>query len=225
MSCMDPEQEYTRLKDVIQFNILQSLKNVHTATPGIIETFDKTTRTARIQIALNLVQTDRRCLKKAPLVNVPVIEPFTQNVGILLPIKPGDPCWVMFSERGLQSWKRDKTKTHDPSPPEQYHAQADAVAIVGFGPSGISAPTQDGVSIQNRQASVIINVREDGNVDIHVQDGKRVNIGGTNGKRLLTEDFMSVFNNHRHSVPGGGNTGTPSQQLRTDDFTEKTRAE
>ena len=38
-------------------------------------------------------------------------------------------------------------------------------------------------------------------------------------KRLVTETFMQLFNEHTHPIPSGGNTEAPTQQMTADNLT------
>ena len=176
---------------------------IHTALPGIVDTFDLASRRARIRIALEAVQYDGECFEQAPLLDVPVIFPSGAGGMVLVQLQRGDSVWVMFSERGLQTWK----ETFDLSPPYPEHlfATTDAVALPGFGPAtNVVLAAPDGAFMQSQDATTSVCIRADGNIDLNVQDGKRVNIGGSTGKRLLTEDFIDQFNAAVAMLNAGG---------------------
>ena len=179
---------------------------IHTALPGIVDEFNLATRRARVRIAIEALRFDGECFERAPLLDVPVIFPAGAGGMILIQLQRGDSVWVMFSERGLQTWK----ETFKLSPPNPQHlfAVSDAVALPGFGPhSAVTPAANDGVCVQSKDATVSVCIRADGNIDLNVADGKRVNIGGSMGKRLVTEDFLTSYNTSIRAI-NGGNAGT-----------------
>ena len=171
---------------------------LHTAVPGIVESYNPATRRARVRFALEAVMDNRECVEKAPAVDVPVLMPIGGAGGLHLSLSKGDNVWLMFSERGLENWKR-KFERSEPFPARMF-SEADAVALPGFGPgSGFLPATNEGVSVQTTDGSTSV-VVSGNTVTITVPEGGQVNIGGAGGKRLLTEDFLASFNDHTHGT-------------------------
>ena len=194
---------------------------IHTATPGIIETFDPTSRRAEIRFALEAVLRDETCIEKSPMLDVPILMPVGAGGGMYISLAKGDPVWVMFSERGIQRFKESYTRS-EPYPRRLFD-ESDAVAIPGFGAAtGYTPKTETGICMQDQTGDTCIKI-ENGEVTITVGSGKHIYIGDEGGRTLLTSDFLRKFNQHTHTVGGQTTTG-PSQQLTNSDFTDTTRA-
>ena len=190
MSNVNREQPRDRLSDVLEFVLQQWAKaSLHTAVPGLIETYDAETRRARIRIALRLVMTtetpgqDGEAMERAPLVNVPVIFPAGGGLTMLFPLQAGDPVLVVFSERGLTDFKT----THDLATPDAGHffAETDAMALAGFGPLTLTPASQTGATLQTEDGDTYVEVEATrirlyrGQQEVEVDDAKlRANIQG-----------------------------------------------
>lgn len=101
--------------------------------PGIIESFDPIACTCTVQPALKGQTADELGnMKSAPLpllVDVPVIFPRGGGCTITFPVKAGDECLVVFSDRCIDFWWQSGgvQETVDP----RQHDLSDAFAIVG----------------------------------------------------------------------------------------------
>ncbi|WP_065649245.1 Gp138 family membrane-puncturing spike protein [Pantoea eucrina] len=101
--------------------------------PGIIESFDPIACTCTVQPALKGQTADELGnIKSAPLpllVDVPVIFPRGGGCTITFPVKAGDECLVVFSDRCIDFWWQSGG-VQEPVDPRQ-HDLSDAFAIVG----------------------------------------------------------------------------------------------
>lgn len=101
--------------------------------PGIIESFDPIACTCTVQPALKGQTADELGkVKSAPLpllVDVPVVFPRGGGCTITFPVKAGDECLVVFSDRCIDFWWQSGgvQETVDP----RQHDLSDAFAIVG----------------------------------------------------------------------------------------------
>ena len=169
MSQRNPDSRYDALEQVLPFCFRQEMKNIHTAMPGVIVEYNPETKRASVQMALNLLisrTTDHSVLEsisRAPLIDVPVLQPSGGGYVVHFPMQPGDPVMLVFSERGMQNFKQSY-QVSDPIPEVLFDAQ-DAVAFPGFGGmeikpagEGLCMQTEDGsnfVEINNGQISVV----------------------------------------------------------------------
>lgn len=116
-----------------QAQIENRLSDLHTSLPAIIVSFDAEARTVSAQPAIQRVFTDGEGLSGAinlPVcVDVPVVFPSGGGYEITFPVKEGDECLLVFSERCIDNW----FDTGEPSPPADYrkHDLSDAFAIMG----------------------------------------------------------------------------------------------
>ena len=185
--------------------------SVHTALPGIIETYNASTRRAQVLLAIEALMEDGKCHARAPLLDVPVLFPSGSGGTILIELRKGDNVWVMFAERGIQDWKKT-LKLAQPSPRHVF-SPSDAVALAGFGPaSSVTPASNSGISIQSNNADLSITV--DGNsITLDVPDDATIKFGSSSAfRRLVTEEIIDLFNNHTHNV-SGGRTGRPTSGI------------
>ena len=134
MSNMNPDLDYSNLALSLRFAIRQSLKDVYTCMPGVVQQYDPHTRRAVVRGALRIVTTDGREIERVAIRNVPVVFPSGGGFALTFPLRPGDPVLLVYSQRGLSEFKR----TLDVSAPDVdgFFSEKDAIAIPGFGPHG-----------------------------------------------------------------------------------------
>jgi len=242
MSSINDDINFDSLSVVLDFVLSQWSKGLHTCVPGLIETYDAASRRARVKFALKQVRTDGSEVAKAPIVDVPVVFPSGGGFTMTFPMAEGDPVMLLFSERGITAFK----KTFDQATPTegQYHQEADAVALPGFGPlsltpadmQGAAWQTEDGdKSVRLKEGGVEIHagdtnilVRDDGDVVINVGSANKVHLGGESGDELATKTFVrDRFNTHIHQTPVGP-TAIPTVVAPLtpgSDVTKKTKGE
>lgn len=120
------QQAMKVLSDTI-FSILR------VSLPGIIESFDPIACTCTVQPALKGQTADELGnMKSAPLpllVDVPVVFPRGGGCTITFPVKAGDECLVVFSDRCIDFWWQSGGVQEAVDP--RQHDLSDAFAIVG----------------------------------------------------------------------------------------------
>ncbi|WP_410517440.1 Gp138 family membrane-puncturing spike protein [Pantoea allii] len=101
--------------------------------PGIVQSFDPATCTCTIQPAIAGQGVDEKGqVQSAPLpllTDVPVIFPRGGGCTITFPVKAGDECLVLFSDRCIDFWWQNGG-VQEPVDPRQ-HDLSDAFAFVG----------------------------------------------------------------------------------------------
>lgn len=159
------------LTHTLGFVLQQRLKDVHTAMPGIVETYDADTKRARVQPAIRIALTDGTTTRRSPLINVPVVFPSGGRYTLLFPVDAGDTVLIVFSQRGLAAFKRafqeaDPTLGHlfDPS---------DGVALPGFGALSVTPATRTGAALQTEDGAT--SVRIDGD-DVEIVAPGRISV-------------------------------------------------
>ena len=133
MSSMNHETDYSNLAQAIRFAIRQSLKDMYTCMPGIVESYDAETRRAVVKGALNIVTTKKEEIEREAIHNVQVMFPSGGGFAMTFPLERGDSVLLLYSQRGLANWK----KTLDVAAPDTigFFSEKDAIAIPGFGPA------------------------------------------------------------------------------------------
>lgn len=143
-----------------QAQINNTLKDLHTALPAIVISFNPDERTITAQPTIQRVFADGMGLsgpQNLPVcLDVPVLFMSAGGYEITYPIVEGDECLLIFSERCIDSW----FATGDPSPPDDYrkHDLSDAFAIVGPRSLARKKPVpMDGLHVGSDDNKVIIN--------------------------------------------------------------------
>ena len=191
--------------------------------PGIIDGYDD--RTRRVAVTpIYRTETGNEFTNAPPITGVPIFVFGGGNGQIQVTPKRGDACLLLWSQRSIAEWKTDPTKTVTVSGDFTPFQRSDAFALCGFANrihSTLLSVDEDTIELETSAAS--IRIKPDGSIDIAVEDSKRVNVGGTGGKRLVTEDFIDRYNQLVSTVNGLG--GSASQVNKADNVTEKLFAE
>lgn len=144
------------------------LKDIHTTTIGVIESFDSETQTATIQPAIKrvLVEETRETIiyttESYPLlVNVPVIFPGGGDWFMTFPVKNGDECILFSMERSIGKWKKNGG-VQDPSNYKRKLSFKDTVAMVGLNSKASSLPNFNASEpeIRNRGGDIKLTMTE-----------------------------------------------------------------
>lgn len=141
------------------------LKDLHTCLPGIIASFDPDTQMASVQPAIQRIFTEKGAVNLPLCVDVPVAFPGGGDFFLTFPVKAGDECILMFSERAIDNWHASGgTQT-----PAEYrlHDLSDGIAIVGLNsqPHKLAALQMTGAELRTRSRSTYIRL-EDGTIYI-----------------------------------------------------------
>lgn len=121
--------ESPTMAKVIKDAIEARLVDVHTALPGTIQSYDPAKQMANVQPNIQRKYSSGKITSLPVINNVPVVHPRGGKAAILLPLKAGDPCLLVFSERSLDIWK-SKGGQVDPQDTRK-HTLSDAFCIPG----------------------------------------------------------------------------------------------
>ena len=146
---MNRDTDYANMAQAIRFAIRQSLKDLYTCMPGIVESYDAETRRAVVKGALKVVTTKEEEIEREAIHNVPVVFPSGGGFTMTFPLEPGDSVLLCYSQRGLTNWK----KTLGVAAPDTigFFSEKDAFAMPGFGtdePEHHIAIEADGIHIR-----------------------------------------------------------------------------
>ena len=104
-------ERHPELIDVLQQVVRSELARVHTALPGVIESYDATTQTAEVRIPIRFSRRDpdtgeRVPYAPPPLPNVPIAWPAGGGGAYsdTWPLQRGDEVWLSFAERSVDEW-------------------------------------------------------------------------------------------------------------------------
>lgn len=117
--------------DIFRNSVWSVLNTIHTAMPGIVQSYDPATNKATIQPALNKAY-ETGPMPMPLMENVPIMFQSGANFAINFPINVGDYVLLVFCERSIDLWKSVGGQV-TPDDPRKFHL-SDAVAIPGLMP-------------------------------------------------------------------------------------------
>lgn len=126
----------------------QMMEGIHTACPGVIDSYDPATGSAAVTPKGSIKAPNGKTLPYSAIYNIPVVIPQGGPVTCGFPINPGDGCLIVFSEQSLEAWKAGGESNFD-----MRHDISNGIAIPGLR-RGANAAMQEA---QRRNAAVILN--------------------------------------------------------------------
>ena len=142
-----PETEIDSYAASLIMAFRELLLDVNTGLPAIIHSYDSDTEKATVQpVFLSVPKDETQAPFKKPLItDVPVLFPQSSQFKLKFPIQKGDAVWLLFSQRGLNTFKTrlknfrnytdneqlDEQLIVSPNP-EGFFSLQDAVVLPGF---------------------------------------------------------------------------------------------
>ena len=180
------------------------VRDIHTAIPGKILSFDSERCTASVQPSGKYVTADGAALDYPVIPDAPVLFPCSTSsgIGIAFPVKSGDSCLIVVSEVELDEWRTGAES--------EAHLRFDltsAVTIPGLMSTG-NAPIRKAV----RENAVVLNAK---NMEIVVSEG-RASIRTDGVEMTVSGDGVSVTGNLAVSgnITATGDVSAGSVSLR-----------
>lgn len=152
------------LTDLLDAAMASRMADLHTCFPGRIESYDYTTQKATVKPLLNRRLKDGRVEELPVLANVPVWMPRSGGAAIVLPVAPGDTCWVACAERSMDEWKQ-RGAVQTPTDPRK-HAVVDAVAFVGLIPFNLGTAAENATDVLITYAGNNVRLKPGGAIEI-----------------------------------------------------------
>jgi len=198
------------------YNTIFSLLRV--SLPGIVQSFDPATCTCTVQPAIAGQGVDEKGqIQSAPLpllTDVPLIFPRGGGCTITFPVKAGDECLVVFSDRCIDFWWQNGG-VQEPVDPRQ-HDLSDAFAIVGPQSQAqkISGISTTSVQVRTDDGSNFIELMQGGNVNITtplltVNGNVQVNGTVTSTGDQVAKGISQTGHVHSGVQSGNSQTGGP----------------
>ena len=173
-SVTSPSEEFG-----MQFNRMAG--QIRCAMPGVIQSFDPVTQTATVQPAIKMrvnIGEGVKQMDMPPIDNVPVVLPFAQGAGFLLtlPIKAGDECLIVFSDRSMDNFMQSggvqptvATASDDTTTPRA-HSLSDAICIPGIisNPQAVPEYSTDHIELRDKERKQYLSLGPEG---ITITDG------------------------------------------------------
>lgn len=188
---------HNNLSESISAMIDGSLADVNTAIVGVIQSFNPATQTATVQPAINRKDTDTGEDVKYPLLlDVPVVCPSGGDYYLTFPVKSGDDCLIVFSQKNIDSWFESGEIKQEAE--ARRHDLSDAIAIVGL--------KNQAKSIQNWNMNGAELRSKDGQTVIHLEDNNiKLSIGAT-AIELTPAGISFTVGGMSFSMGAGGTT-------------------
>lgn len=212
---------------------------LHTCLPGKIEKYDSKTRKATVSPMIKKKYLDGQILALKPIENVPVMFYGAGKAILRLPESQviGQKCLLVFCERALEFWL-SSGKVSEPGSTRKFDL-SDAIAILSLHSFSKDDKDTGGDDLTLQYNDSLIRIKKNGNIEM----------GVNTFKRLINENFQSIFNDHVHNftaAPSGTfatskpasliptifptpGTGNPlalfGSQIADSDMTSKTKAE
>jgi hypothetical protein len=160
VSNLNNEVEYRSFGQALDFVFTQQFKKLHTCLPGIIQSYNQSTKRAQVLPAIERTFTNGDSQALPILVDVPVIFPSGGGFTVTMPMKKGDGVLILFSQRGITNFKKSFSQSLPDK--DSLLSLKDAIAIAGFGAINITPSSSSGATVQS----------EDGQNAVIVEDGK-----------------------------------------------------
>lgn len=191
------------------------LSTLRVSMPGIVQSFDPDTVTAVVQPAIKGDELDENGVSQSItlplLVDVPVIFPRGGGCTLTFPVKAGDECLVIFSDRCIDFWWQNGG-IQEPVD-DRVHDLSDAFAIVG--------PQSQAQKISGISTNAVELRSDDGGTKLSLNPSTG-EINGTapggfnlNGLKILPDGRLqlvdgSIVDKHSHGgVESGGSNTKP----------------
>jgi hypothetical protein len=158
--------------DILRDCIESCLREVHTAMPGIVVSYDASTNKAKIQPALN----KRYIVDPKPLPaleDVPVMFMGGSSFNVTFPVKAGDYVLLIFMERSIDLWKSVGGQI-TPDDRRMFHL-SDAIAIPGLQPFSGNFSNNNGSDLVINFGGSEFRIKENG--DVQIKTASKIAIG------------------------------------------------
>lgn len=171
------------ISELIRLAVQYQLAHLHTCLPGEIVEYDPDTQSATVKPLLQRVDAAGVAQSLPEVYRVPVQFPRSQAASIAFKVQKGDPCLLLFAERGWDTWK--KSGKDSPALPRQF-SLTDAVAIPGVVPRTTAPANPGNVDLRIRTAAM--DLQADGDTltisapKLSVTDGQGGIVSVTGGK-------------------------------------------
>lgn len=198
--------------------------DLRVASPGIIQSFNPSTQTATVQLAIReKINIDGNVSHEEipTLLDVPVFMPRAGGYCLTLPVSAGDECLVIFGDNCMDAWWQSGGVQNQLE--KRRHDLSDGYALVGIWSqprvvSGYSASTAqlrneagtayielagNNINLVGANVTVTASGNFNINADSYAVTANHSNMNGSGTTVIDGKTFLS----HHHSDPQGGNTG------------------
>ena len=194
--------QFPMAQEAIKRALSQFDFDLRCAAPGIIQSFDETTQTVTVQLAIKeLIYIDVLESKAIPqLGDVPLVIPRAGNFVITVPPKKGDECLVVFADTCIDSWWKSGEETGNPNSfgardpmSLRRHDLSDAFAILGTWsqPKKVESYATDCMEIRTLDGVNKIQIKDDA-IKIDVAAGMLIELVVNNTKLEVVDSAVRI---------------------------------
>ena len=186
--------------------------DIHTALPGIIQSFDPARMTCSVQPAIRgaIRQPDGRvqAVDLPLLVDCPVVFPGGGGYELTFPLAAGDDCLIIFAERCIDAWWQSGGV--QAAAEYRMHDLSDGFVLAGVRSQPhvlTGGVNMSGAELRRDGGTALLRLKDDA-VEIVAPSG----ITMTTPTLTVTGDVISggiSYLGHVHGCPHGGSTSTP----------------
>lgn len=153
------------LGNAISASLHNVTRQMRTAMPGRVMSFDATRQTATIQPLIRMMMADGTAVDLPPLADVPVQFPEGGGFAFTFPLAAGDEGIVVIGDRCIDGW----WQSGQPSAPLDYrmHDLSDGMFIPGINsrPKVIPSMATDAVVMRKFDGSAYVKIDKGGNIE------------------------------------------------------------
>lgn len=169
------------LEETLTNSIEHHFENFHFSIPAIVVRSDLENQQVDVQPSLNIKMFDGSGASERPVIlNVPLQFPVSKTAGFTFPVEKGDTVLLVFSERGLDSWKEGNGYPVTPTDFRMLDYK-DAIAIPGLFPknSTVNKPSKHVLTHNPKDTVLFANlgateaefrIKQDGSVEINTSN-------------------------------------------------------
>ena len=139
--------------------------NLRVAMPGIIQSFDATTQTATVQLALREKIRDLngniKQVEFPLLLDVPIVLPRAGAFILTMPVQKGDECLVIFADMCIDAWFIYSGVQNQLE--KRRHDLSDAFAVLGCWsqPNKINNYSMSSAQLRNESGTSYVEIKDD----------------------------------------------------------------
>ena len=154
---------------------------IRCASPAIVQSVDLERQTCSALLAIQ-GKTEGQYNNMPLLVDVPIVYPKAGGYALTFPVKAGDECLIVFSDRCIDAWWQNGGAL--PPIDDRIHDLSDAIAIFGptSQPKKLPSVSDNSVDLRNFDKTDFIKIDDDGNItiehrkDLIIKTGANCNI-------------------------------------------------
>lgn len=159
------------------------MSDIYTAIPGVVVTVRNDFKDLYIDVqpSLNIRDEDGTITERPVILNVPVQMLASSTSAVIVPLNVGDPVMLIFSMRGLDTWKRGNGRPTTP-PDLRKFDKRDCIAIPGVMPIGNSTnePSKHVWTHNPKDVTIVHNLGSGAEVEVRLKTDGSIAINTTN---------------------------------------------